>query len=130
MCVTNVTRLVVHDWNDPQVRARVERAKAKPLYEQALFALEILSQVRGGELSGKVARIYVEVLSRLGELERYLMNPVRAKSYIEDSIRLRKKYFGNYHPLVAEGFHQLGHLLQTINKPEAAIQVKILFSHA
>ena len=97
--------------------------KAKSLYEQALFALEILNQIRGEELDGAIARTYVDVLSRLGELERHLMNPARAKQYIEDSIRLRKKYFGNYHPLVSEGFHQLGYLLQTMNKPEAAVQV-------
>lgn len=62
-------------------------------------------------------------VSRVGELERYLDNPLKAKQYIEDSIRWRKKYFGNYHHFVAEGFHQLGYLLQGLEKPESAVQV-------
>lgn len=101
---------------------RSEREKARPLYEQALFALEILNQVSGG-LKDEAAYVYVQVLSRLGDLERALGNFDKAKRYVEDSVRWRKKYFGNYSPHVAEGFHQLGYLLQSMYKPEAAVQV-------
>jgi hypothetical protein len=99
-----------------------EREKARPLYEQALFALEILNQVNGS-LKEEAALIYIRVLSRLGDLERALGNIKKSKQYVEDSVRWRKRYFGNYSLLVAEGFQQLGYLLQTMYKPQAAIQV-------